>query len=217
MQVPSFSIHDELPMPHQFETVPKAMIVDLRGNHGGDLDTLSEFTGHFVSEPGTMGEIVTRKKTEPVKLKPKKPNFATIPLFVLVDSESASAAEMFARHLQLGLQAKVVGDRRLGKVVGSRYFPERVGTDRVIPFGIQISVGKAVFPNNEVLENAGVTPDVVCLPKGEDLARNADPCLEQAVSLARKAADMTEMVPELCKRQIAEMLQSRESEKAWKH
>lgn len=115
--------------------------------------------------------------------------------------------------------AKMIGDRSSGKVVASRYFPEQIGTDRVIPFGIQISVGKVVFPNTEVLENTGVTPDVVCLPKTEDLARNADPCLEQAVSPARKAAGMQEAVPEPSKRQIEEMLQSmlRESEKAWKN
>src|SRR4051812_9181506 len=74
---------------------PKATIVDLRGNPGGYQETLLEFAGHFEPESTTMGEVQTRKKTEPLKIKAHGPTF-TGPVVVLIDSHTGSAAEMFA-------------------------------------------------------------------------------------------------------------------------
>ncbi len=215
MQVPTFS-GGHLPMPHRFDSA-KAVIIDLRGNLGGNTDVLAELTGHFEAQPGTMADIVTRKKTDSIKFKPQKPNFAA-PMFILVDSESASAAEMFARHFQRGRRATIIGDRTSGRVNAAQFFPEHIGTDRIIPFGLEISVGRVVFPDGEQLEKRGVTPDVQCVPTAEQLSNGHDPCLAMALTLARKAAGLPEDLPDSTRKDLAALVASmnRERESGWK-
>ncbi|PYY01310.1 MAG: hypothetical protein DMG64_14680, partial [Acidobacteria bacterium] len=90
------------------------------------------------------------------------------------------------RYFQLKHKATVIGDQTAGRVVSSRFFHEQLGTDRVVPFGVQISVGKILFPNNEDLEAKGVTPDQKCLPTAEDLREERDTCYSMAVALLKK-------------------------------
>ena len=111
LQVPSFSGETVLLGNLQ---KPKAVILDLRGNPGGSTDALAEFAGHFEPQPVTMADMVGRKKREPIKVKSRGPNYS-VPLVILVDSRSSSAAEIFARHFQRTGRATVVGDRSSGK------------------------------------------------------------------------------------------------------
>lgn len=174
----------------------KAVIVDLRGNPGGTIKTLAYLTGYFEPEAVSMADIVGRKKTEPLRVKPRKPNLAG-PMFVLVDSQSASAAEIFARHFQRTGRAQVIGDRTSGRVTAARILPQRMGTDTVVIFGIQVAEGRVVFPDGLELEKRGVTPDQSCLPTEADLRRGADPCLAVAILQARKVLGLPEAAPEL--------------------
>src|SRR5258708_33945840 len=105
----------------------RAVILDLRENGGGRLETLEELTGHFVNEGGKLAECVGREKTLPVEVKSRNPNI-TAPLFVLVDSHSASASEMFARYIQITHRGKIVGDQTSGRVNLARIVPGEVGT-----------------------------------------------------------------------------------------
>ena len=171
----------------------KAVIVDLRGNFGGREDALASFTNHFISEPDNMADVVTRKGLEPRKIKPSRGAYS-VPMAILVDSQTSSAAEMFARYFQLKHKAIIIGDQTAGRVVSSKFFLEQLGTDRVVPFGVQISVGKILFPNNEDLEGKGVTPDQKCLPTAEDLHGENDVCYSAAMALLRKQLVGTEPV-----------------------
>lgn len=169
----------------------RAVVVDLRNNPGGRVDALAHFLGFFEAEPTTLADIVTRSKTEPIRIKPQKPSLSG-PLFLLVDSRSASAAEMCARHFQRTRRGVVVGDASSGRVTVSRVFSGRVGTETAVFYGVQIAIGRAVFPGGEELENRGVTPDHLCLPSSEDLREGRDPCRALAFSLARKALGPSE-------------------------
>lgn len=193
IEVPSFSAEEVVPIRALGKS--KATIVDLRGDPGGRIDSVAEFAGHFESKPAVLANMIGRKKTEPVKIKPHGPNF-DVPMFILLDSRSASAAEMFARYFQKTGQAKVVGDVSSGRVYASRYYSEGIGSSSVIPFGVQISVSRVAFADGEELEHHPVVPDYPCLPSEADLRVERDPCLKKAVALARKAAGRTEELPE---------------------
>jgi carboxyl-terminal processing protease len=106
-------------------------------------------------------------------------------MFILVDSETGSAAEMFAKHFQLRKRAVVIGERSSGRVTRSMYYPEHIGTDRVIPFGVQIGMSRFVFPDGTELEKNGVVPDVSCTPTGKEMREDRDVCMWKAVELAR--------------------------------
>jgi C-terminal processing protease CtpA/Prc len=206
LQLPSFGA-ETLPSPDI--TKPKAFILDLRGNPGGRVDSLGEFAGRFESKPGVLANMVGRKKTEPVKIKPHGDRF-NVPLFILVDSRSASAAEMFARYFQKTGQAKIVGDTTSGRVNASLEFNESVGTDQSqIQFWLQVSVSRVAFEDGEELEHHPIVPDYACLPSEADLRAQADPCLKKAVALARKAAGRTEDLPDSVASQVEGLIAQR--------
>ncbi|HSA92750.1 MAG TPA: S41 family peptidase [Terriglobales bacterium] len=162
----------------------KAVVVDLRGNQGGGIDTLSYMTGLFESEPAKVADIVGRRKTEPIKVKVRKPNIQA-PLYILADSESASAAEIFARFFQRKGRAVVLGDRTAGSVKAARVFSDQVGSDIVSPYATEVSVGRVVLEGGEEIGDGGVTPDSPCLPSEDDLRQRKDICLAKAYSMAK--------------------------------
>jgi C-terminal processing protease CtpA/Prc len=162
----------------------RAVIVDLRENGGGSVDALTAFAGAFAPEPTVIGTELKRNKTEEMKVKPQGPRL-NVPMVVLVDSRSASASEVFARHFQLTKQAVVIGDRSAGKVTMARFFDGGSGAEFVVAFGVEVSVARLLLPNGEELEGKGVTPDQPCIPTPEEMRNKVDRCLGLAARLAR--------------------------------
>ena len=68
-----------------------------------------------------MANQVGRDKTESLRVKPQRPEIS-VPVFVMIDTESASASEMFARDLQTRKRATVIGDTSGGRVNMARIF-----------------------------------------------------------------------------------------------
>jgi C-terminal peptidase prc len=161
----------------------QALIIDLRSNPGGSVKTLERMIGHFVTEPTIVADIRGRKPGEKIQAKPAKPN-SQAPLFILVDSQSSSAAEIFARHFQRTKRAVIVGDHTSGRVQAANIYAHHLGVDTIVPYAIEISIGQVIFPDGESLEKKGVTPDVLCLPTQEDFAAGRDVCLAKARQLA---------------------------------
>ena len=203
MYVPSFGSLVP-PEVHKLNN-PKALIVDLRGNPGGRIDTLLDLAGHFVAEHGKLADMVRREKTEPMKLAPSKPSFAALPVIVMVDSESSSAAEIFARFIQNRGNGVVLGDHTLGRVMAANVFPGHVGIDTIVPFATYISIGKVVFPDGTELEQKGVVPDVACTATAQDLAANQDSCLMLAVSIAKEKLGLDKELSDETRSQVASL------------
>jgi len=168
----------------------RAVVLDLRNDGGGREDTMKEMAGHFLPEPTQIGVAISRRKKEDIIAKPKKPNLSA-PLFVLMDSRSASASEIVARILQLKHRATLVGDRTAGKVNRAEFFGGLGGAIWAVPYGVAITISKDVMPDGQELENRGVNPDVPCVPTEADLRSGQDPCLAKALALARRAISAT--------------------------
>jgi len=100
---------------------------------------------------------------------------------VLVDSDSGSASELFARVIQLEKRGVVVGDRSAGAVMGSEVYSRQMGGDNVILYGITITAIDLIMKDGQSLEKVGVTPEVSALPMGADIAAGRDPVLSRAV------------------------------------
>lgn len=169
----------------------KAIVVDLRGNPGGAVTGLEYLCGFFEAEPAVIAEMAGRKKNEPIRSKPQSPKLA-VPLFILVDSQSASAAEVFARHFQRTGRGVVIGDHSSGRVTVSQFRRFEVGMEIVAFYGVSVAVARLVFPDGEELEKRGVTPDHLCLPTAEDLREERDPCRGKALALARASLGLPE-------------------------
>ena len=155
------------------------LIIDLRGNPGGSVDTLRYLVGGMFDHEVKMADRMGRKATKPELAKPMH-NPYTGKLAVLVDSKSASAAELFARIMQLEKRGIVVGDRSSGSVMEARRYEEKMGDETVIFYGAEITEWDLIMTDGKSLEHLGVNPDEIALPTGKDLASGRDPVLARA-------------------------------------
>lgn len=161
------------------------LILDLRGNPGGAVEALTRFLSHFFDEPFVAYTEVRRDTTVQHKVEPGGDPFRG-QVIVLIDSESASAAEITARTLQLrGRAMMVVGDRSAGAVVASirRSLAEEASGHEIF-YSMSVTVNDIIMPDGNRLEGAGVIPNVPALPTGRDLAEGRDPAMQFALEMA---------------------------------
>jgi carboxyl-terminal processing protease len=159
----------------------EALVIDLRNNGGGRVDTLKRLTGWFLEQDVKIGDEKTRKETKEMIAKSKGKDYYKGKLVVLVDSESGSAAEIFAKVIQLQNRGKVLGDVSAGAVMESRYFPHQLGLDVVIFYGASVTIADLIMTDGKSLEKIGVVPDEKLLPTAQDIAEKRDPVLSRAV------------------------------------
>ena len=167
----------------------KALILDLRGNPGGYVDTLEHFAGYFFDSNIKLADRQGRKKLEPMLARSKKEKAFKGQLIVLVDAASSSAAEIFARVVQLEKRGIVIGDRTSGYVMQSRFYPLQVGVTRALTFGLSATNADVIMADGKSLEHVGVVPDKLLLPTAEEMSLNRDPVLAYAASLAGAKLD----------------------------
>ena len=154
-----------------------ALILDLRGNPGGAVDTLKVMLGGMFENEVKIGERVGRKESKPEVAKSRGHNVFTGKLVVLVDSRSASAAELFARIVQLERRGVVIGDHTSGSVMEAKRYSYKLGEGSVVFFGASITEADLVMSDGKSLEHTGVTPDELVLPTAADMAGGRDPVL----------------------------------------
>jgi C-terminal processing protease CtpA/Prc len=159
-----------------------ALIIDLRGNPGGAVDTLKYLVGDIFEDEVKIADRVGRKDQKPEVAKSRGEKAFTGKVVVLVDSRSASAAELFARIVQLQKRGVVIGDRSSGSVMEARRYSYHVGSDVVVFFGASITESDLVMSDGRSLEHTGVTPDEIVLPTAADLASGRDPVLSHAAA-----------------------------------
>ena len=159
-----------------------ALILDLRGNLGGSVNTLLRLIGQFYEKDLVVVTQVARGGRKEVIAKGAGKDRYPGAVVVLVDAESASASEIFARTVQLTGRGKVIGDRTAGAVRGSTGYFHTIGSERIVSYGASVTIADLIMPDGGKLENAGVIPDEVVLPTGEDIAAGSDPVLAHALN-----------------------------------
>ena len=161
----------------------KGLVLDLRGNGGGAESTLLRMIGNFFDHDINVGTIKRRNETKPLVAKSRGQNIFTGKLVVLIDSESASASEIFARVIQLEKRGTVIGDRSAGAVMRGRSHDYQMGMDTVVWYGVNVTDADIVMSDGKSLEKSGVIPDTSILPTAQDMTANRDPVLSNAASL----------------------------------
>ncbi len=185
VQIPAFSMGN-LGVEEIFARARgcKTLIVDLRGNPGGAVESLKSYLAELFDHEVHLGKWSARNKTSPITVKPDRKNAFTGDLIVLVDSRTASAGEIFARTIQLEQRGTILGDHTSGRTMESRRFPHVIGQNPAFFFGESVTVADTVMPDGKSLEHVGVQPDRVFLPTPADLAAGTDPVLAYAAGLA---------------------------------
>lgn len=160
------------------------LILDLRGNPGGAESNLEDLLGGVFEKEVKIADRVMRESKKPLIAKANHKPF-TGRLIVLVDSESASASELFSRVVQIEKRGTVLGDRTSGSVMESKFYRHETGVNPVFYYGISVSEADLIMTDGKSLEHIGVTPDEVVLPTASDIAAKRDPVLARAADLAR--------------------------------
>jgi carboxyl-terminal processing protease len=157
------------------------MVLDLRSDPGGFISAADDVISQFV----TSGETFeTRGRTGTDRHQVGSQHTApSIPLVVLVDANSASAAEIVAGSLQVHGRAKLVGTVTFGKGSVQEDFVLKDGSD------IHLTVERWYLPNGVTVDKKGLTPDVaVKLANPADAYDVAQPSLGYAKDTQLNAA-----------------------------
>lgn len=161
----------------------KALIIDVRGNGGGDercvLNMLSTFINNSVVVYHDYFPPYNTDK-ETVVIKPNKLFHFNIPVVVLINNQTLCAAEALAYLLRKHAGAKIIGSSGTGGAFAGRC--ELVYPDR---FELVFNcLSKIVFENDYSIENVGIEPDIyVRFNNILDLAPYNDKMLKTAIKI----------------------------------
>ncbi|HVO28360.1 MAG TPA: S41 family peptidase [Candidatus Paceibacterota bacterium] len=131
----------------------KGIVLDLRDDPGGYLEVAVDIAGYFV-KPGTLVvKEVGRTVPEQDFTASGDGSLSTFPLVVLMDSGSASAAEILAGALHDDRGTPLVGTQSFGKGTVQQLEPLSDGSS------IKITVAHWVLPSGKIIDHEGLTPD----------------------------------------------------------
>lgn len=185
LKLPVFDISDsEISAIMDKARKHKTLIIDLRGNGGGLEETLQSLLGGVLDHDIKIGDLTSRESAKPIVAKSHGKHVFAGKLIVLIDSDSASASELFARVVQLEKRGPVLGDRSSGSVMRAKHYSYQAGTDTVVFFGASITDADIIMTDGKSLEHAGVTPDEIMSPTPADLASGCDPVMARAAEIS---------------------------------
>jgi carboxyl-terminal processing protease len=131
----------------------QGLVLDLRGNGGGLLEEAVLNASIFLPEGETVVSTDSRTQGHTV-YETEGGNLPPLPLVVLIDRNTASAAEILTAALADDADAKTVGTRSYGKGV----FQQEIGLSN--GGALKLTVGEYFTPNGTNLAGKGIHPDV---------------------------------------------------------
>ena len=135
------------------ESNTRGIILDLRGNPGGLLDTVVQVASHFVTEGVVVQVKSNRGKI--ATLKAVSSSVTTdLPMVVLVDGTSASGSEVLSGALQDHNRALIAGDNTFGK--GSVNVLHKLDDGS----GLYVTTARWLTPDGRLIEEQGIEPDI---------------------------------------------------------
>lgn len=161
----------------------KGVVLDLRGNPGGFVDTLDRLLGGMFQNDLKIYDRIGRKTNKTVIVIGRHHDAFTGRFAVLVDFESASASELFARVVQLEKRGFILGDRTSGSVMEAMVYRHEWYLDAGVYYGASVTGADLVMTDGKSLEHVGVEPDIMILPTAQDLSSGRDPVMAKAAGL----------------------------------
>lgn len=154
---------------------PKGIIIDLRNNPGGYLNTAVEVASEFIDKGVVLYEKHGDGKLDEYKALGNG-RATKIPLVVLINEGSASASEILAGALQDYGRAKLVGVQSYGK--GSVQTWQPLSNDQG---AARVTIARWLTPKQRLIDHIGLTPDVYVPRTADDFAAGRDPQLDAAI------------------------------------
>lgn len=132
-----------------------ALVLDLRNNPGGLLNSAVDVTSQFLP-PGKLVVYTKGKTGERTEYHTEgvKPSY-TIPMIVLINQGSASASEIVAGALKDWNRAVILGTQTFGKGSVQTVIPLTDGS------GIRLTTARYYTPNGRSIQTTGIIPDII--------------------------------------------------------
>lgn len=153
----------------------KKLILDLRQNGGGLLDAAVDVSDQFLTEGPVVFQISKDEKEKIFESSNDTPA-SDIPLVVLIDSGTASAAEILAGALQDRERATLIGTNTFGK--GS----VQVVHDLSDGSSVHVTSARWLTPNRHQIDQQGLSPDIPVELTEEAIADGRDEIIEEALA-----------------------------------
>lgn len=156
------------------------IIVDLRGNPGGEAQEVVKIASYFFNSRVSFGQFVARSGKALSLYTDRDDLIYRGPVIILMNEGSGSGSELFSAAMQESGRASVVGRQSCGCVLGISRFKRMKGGSE-----LAVSELKYVTPQGKKIEGTGVKPDRAVALTLADLQRHRDAALEAAESALR--------------------------------
>lgn len=134
----------------------RGLILDVRDNPGGLLSSAVEIGDYFLPN-GLIVSTKGRGEPEQRYQAISEQRFADVPIMVLINRYSASAAEVLAGALQDHARATIIGQTSYGKGSVQKLWPIEGGR------AVKLTVSRYYTPKGRMIEGLGIVPDIVLL------------------------------------------------------
>jgi len=175
---------DTIALANKFAAqIPKdgvsGIILDLRNNPGGYLDSSVTFSNLFIEKGKTVVSEVDKSGAKTVYTTQNVSPLANYPMVVLVNNGSASAAEIVTGAIKDNSRGETIGEKTFGKGSVQQLEPLSGGA------ALKVTIAKWLTPNGSEINKVGITPDVVVTLSDDDRSAGRDPQLDKAKSELR--------------------------------
>ena len=159
----------------------KGLVIDLRNNPGGLLDTVCDMLDRMLPE-GLIVYTEDKNGTRTEEVKSTADESFDKPLVVMINGNSASASEVFAGAIQDYGVGTILGTTSFGKGIVQSVIPLSDGS------GVKVTVSKYYTPKGRNIHEIGIEPDVVVELKDElktkvTINKSEDNQLQEAIKI----------------------------------
>jgi len=157
------------------------IILDLRGNPGGYLESAQNIAGWFLEK----GQVVViedfgEKREQEIYKAKGNSRFSDYPLVILINQGSASASEILASALRDNRGIKIIGETSFGKGSVQKLESLRDGSS------LKITIANWLTPNGDLITDKGLEPDIIIEMTEEDYEQERDPQLDKALEIIKE-------------------------------
>ena len=156
----------------------KGLVLDLRGNPGGYLESSVYLASDFFSS----GKLIVKQESTTYGNQnyssDREGRLQNIPLTILIDKGSASASEILSGALRDYKRGILVGEKSFGK--GS--VQEAIDLDKGA--GLHVTIAKWILPKGDWINGKGITPDITVenqIKEGNTITPETDTQLQKAI------------------------------------
>lgn len=158
----------------------KGMVLDVRGNPGGYLESSVYLGSEFIEQGETIVTQETTDGNDRTYKVTRGGRLIGIPMNVLIDGGSASASEILAGALRDHKKATLIGQKSFGKGSVQEALDLKDGA------GLHVTIAKWILPNGDWINGKGIEPEIVVeneVPEGNTLTKETDAQLNEALRL----------------------------------